>query len=147
MKTPDGLTLRTASADDAAPLSALSGELGYPCSQAVMAERLSVELAQASHLVLAAEAAGQVVGWINARIASSLESGSRAEIVGLVVAPQARGKGIGRALVAAAERWALEKGMTSVVVRSNVAREESHGFYAALGYARRKTQHFYARSL
>ncbi len=34
-----------------------------------------------------------------------------------------------------------------MTVRSNAARELSHPFYEALGYARAKTQHVYVKSL
>ncbi len=50
-------------------------------------------------------------------------------------------------LVVEAERWATTLDASAVVVRSNVAREESHHFYPALGYARTKTQHVYMKHL
>ena len=34
-----------------------------------------------------------------------------------------------------------------MTVRSNVACEQSHPFYAAIGYAREKTQHVYRKTL
>ena len=76
-----------------------------------------------------------------------LESGERAEIVGLIVTSSARRSGTGLALVKAAEKWAVEQGMPSISVRSNVARVESHPFYERLGYVRTKTQHAYAKQL
>lgn len=55
--------------------------------------------------------------------------------------------GVGRALVASAEAWALGNGFSSIGVRSNVARVESHPFYERLGFARTKTQHVYSKTL
>jgi GNAT superfamily N-acetyltransferase len=77
----------------------------------------------------------------------SLAEGERAEIMGLVVDPRARGRGLGRDLVNSAESWARARGLSAVTVRSNVARELSHPFYEALGYSREKTQHVYRKSV
>ena len=57
------------------------------------------------------------------------------------------GRGQGAQLVAAAEAWAMRRGVARIVVRSNVAREAAHGFYPALGYRLLKTQHVYAKTI
>jgi GNAT superfamily N-acetyltransferase len=87
------------------------------------------------------------IGWVAAERRLLLESGERAEIVGLIVTADARRSGTGLALVKAAEEWAAEQGMQTISVRSNVARLESHPFYERLGYVRTKTQHAYAKQL
>jgi GNAT superfamily N-acetyltransferase len=76
-----------------------------------------------------------------------LESGFRVEINGLIVSPEARRRGVGRALVSRAEEWALQVGAEAIVVRSNVQRIESHAFYPALGYDVSKTQTVYRKRL
>jgi 4-amino-4-deoxy-L-arabinose transferase-like glycosyltransferase len=76
-----------------------------------------------------------------------LESGYRVEIVGLIVGQGCRRRGIGRALVQKAERWALEIGSQVLVVRSNTKRVESHDFYAALDFNATKTQAVYRKQL
>jgi GNAT superfamily N-acetyltransferase len=50
-----------------------------------------------------------------------------------------RGKGIGARLVRAAEEWARSKGIATVLVRSQIAREDAHRFYLREGYERTKT--------
>ena len=50
-------------------------------------------------------------------------------------------------LVAAVERWAADRGLEEMAVRSNVIRTESHPFYERLGYARVKTSHIYRKDL
>ena len=77
----------------------------------------------------------------------ALESGRRAEIVGLVVAGAGRRRGVGRALVQAAEAWAAKGGIERLIVRSNITRAESHAFYPALGFSRGKTQAVYQKAL
>jgi GNAT superfamily N-acetyltransferase len=54
---------------------------------------------------------------------------------------------VGRDLVEYAETWARSRGLASLTVRSNAARELSHPFYEALGYSRDKTQHVYSKAL
>ena len=126
----------------AARLAELSEELGYPVSVEVMTERLRRALSRAEDLVLVAEHAEQgLIGWIHGAEREFLESEPRCEILGLVVKAEHRGSGVGRALVAALERWAADRGLKQMAVRSNVARNEAHPFYERLGYVRAKTQH------
>ena len=100
------------------------------------------------HYVAVADGTGtNLLGWIAAEHRLLLESGERVEIVGLVVDRAARRKGIGQALVASVESWAALGGAANVFVRSNVTRDESHSFYASLGYGRTKTQHAYTRRI
>ena len=140
--------VRPARAGDADEIARLSGELGYPVSAAVMRERLARVLASSADRLLVCEAeGGAVVGWMQAHAASTVESGLKVEIVGLVVSGLARRAGVGRALVAAAEGWAREQSADGLVVRSNVRRLESHRFYPAVGFSLLKTQHVYLRDL
>jgi GNAT superfamily N-acetyltransferase len=143
-----GLGIRAARLADASRLAALSGELGYPADADVMAGRLESIGRRPSDLVLVAELepAG-LVGWIHAAEQAVLEYGLRAEILGLVVDQRHRQHGVGRALVAAVERWAADRGLAQISVRSAVTRDASHAFYERLGYQRIKTQHAYRKPL
>lgn len=142
------LALRPARIEDAAEIARLLGVLGYPAEAAAMADRLRAILPLARHRVAVAQAGhAGLLGWIAVERRLTLESGERIEIVGLVVDAVARGAGIGRALVADAERWARTQGFDAVGVRSNVMREGSHPFYESLGYLRIKTQHAYRKLL
>jgi GNAT superfamily N-acetyltransferase len=64
-----------------------------------------------------------------------------------VVDEQARGAGVGRALMARAEQWARDHGCVAVTLRTNVVRTEAHAFYEKLGYGNVKTQHAYRKRL
>jgi GNAT superfamily N-acetyltransferase len=72
-------------------------------------------------------------------ISHHIQSGAYVEIGGIVVASEARGAGIGARLVAAAEEFARSQGISKVLVRSQVAREDAHRFYLREGYERTKT--------
>lgn len=137
--------IRPARVTDAAEIARLAGELGYPASQPDMQARLAEVLARPEHHVLVAESGGALLGWAAAEIRTLLVSGRKAELMGLVVATQARRLGVGKTLVEAIQRWGAEQGCDRLTVRSNVARTESHPFYERLGYARTKTQHVYLK--
>lgn len=98
-------------------------------------------------MLVAEVADGRLVGWIQGHLSHTLESGFRAEIVGLIVENANRRGGIGRKLVAAVESWARGRHAPIMVVRSNIIRTESHAFYPALGYVEVKTQRVYRKRL
>lgn len=141
------ISLRTARVDDAAAIAVLSTQLGYPTATEQAAARLGQLLGLADHCVLLAEKAGRIVGWAHVERRVNLESGDRAELMGLVVDAVARRGGIGGKLVAAAERWAAARHLAVMVVRSNVTRDASHVFYRQRGYEAVKTQHVYQKRI
>lgn len=55
-------------------------------------------------------------------------------IEGWYVAPVARHKGAGRALVSAAEHWALLRNFTEIASDTQLENAQSQGAHAALGY-------------
>ena len=141
-------TIRAAQLSDAPEMARLAEQLGYPTSTDEMARLLGRLLASAQHFVaVAASGPGRLRGWAHIEHRSSIEGRDRAELMGLVVDTSARGHGTGRALVEAVERWAAERDLGVLIVRSNVARELSHPFYEALGYTRQKTQHVYKKTV
>jgi GNAT superfamily N-acetyltransferase len=146
---PDtGLTLRRAKEQDAEAIVGLTQELGYPGDVAVMSSRITaVSNSPSDALFVAVDVSTAPVGWLHAHSAQLIESGFRVEILGLVVSPAMRRLGVGRMLVAEAERWATILGAEVVVVRSNVTRNESRAFYPAIGYQTTKTQHVYRKTL
>jgi GNAT superfamily N-acetyltransferase len=112
-----------------------------------MASRLSRVLETPTHRVVVADDGDALLGWIAVEHRLTLESGECVEIVGLVVSASSRQGGVGRMLVAEAERWARTLGMATINVRSNITRDTSHPFYRHLGYVHRKTQHAYVKTL
>jgi GNAT superfamily N-acetyltransferase len=140
-------TVRGARPADAAEMARLACELGYPTSDEAMSDRLSALLPDAGEHIAVVPDGDRLLGWVHVQRGLSLDIGSRAEIVGLVVDATARRHGLGRRLVAAAEDWARAQGLSSLMVRSNVARDVSHPFYASIGFERIKTQHVYTKRL
>ena len=142
------LSVRPASLGDAEAVATLDGESGYPATREDIAARLSPLLdLDRPLLAVAGGSPGGLPGLIDSESRLAIESGTSCGLTGLVFAADARQAGLGSALVAAAEAWALACGAASMRVRSNVVRPEAHAFYARLGYGIQKTQHCYARSL
>ena len=147
---PIPIRVRPACEADAVGIARLSGQLGYPADAETMRQRLARIGARADHAVFVAERPGAAptpLGWVHAACGISLESGLSVELLGLVVDGAARRCGVGRELVAAAERWSRERGVARMVVRSNVVRREAHAFYPTLEYTLRKTQRVYVKTL
>jgi len=142
------VTLRPPATGDAAALVALSGELGYETRVEDLRERIARIGPQSHHLLLVAQGDdGRILGWVHAAEHELFESGCQGEILGLVVDPRGRRRGVGRTRIGAVERWVASRGFPRVVVRSNVVRAESHPFYEALGFERVKSQHVYRKPL
>ena len=138
---PGPARVRAMMRSDAGEVARLAGELGYPARAAAIAKRLSTLAADRDHcLRVAAAPNGAILGWIHASRDATLIDEAIAEIRSLVVDARARGRGVGRALVAEAERWADSRGLARVRVRSRTARRGAHRFYLAVGYAWTKTQ-------
>ncbi len=143
----ENMTIRDAVFSDAADIARLTSLLGYAADAETIFYRLEKTSSRQEHLVIVAVFKEEIVGWLQAHASMALESGFRAEIIGLIVHEKSRRCGIGRSLVQRAERWAVEIGAEAVVVRSNMKRVESHIFYPALGFAVSKTQSVYRKLL
>ena len=141
------LSIRPALPADADRLAHLTDQLGYPTPAEAIQTRLGQLTAEGSQAVLVALVGGEVAGWAQVGRGLSLASGEQAELVGLVVDEALRGRGIGAALVTAAEAWARERGLARLRVRSNVTREATHRFYRRLGYEEVKRQVVFRKSL
>lgn len=135
-----GIRFRPARSADAPRLVALIEELGYPSAPARVQARLERLLGRPEQLVVVAEEAGEILGWIHAQEFLSLASEPAALVTGLVVDPAARRRGIGRGLLAAVEAWARAKELGSVRLRARAARREAHAFYRHLGFELAKRQ-------
>lgn len=137
------LEVRILHEDDLPAVAALSAELGYPVTSAELQARCALLRRSTTDALLVAAKEHAVIGWAHVQERTLLESGTFAELVGLVVSATSRRTGAGRALVAASAAWAKARGLGRLRVRSNAARVESHHFYAALGFTRTKTSQVY----
>ena len=139
------IEIREAGPDDAARIAELLGHLGYPADAVAIPARLAAVSAAGGAILLGGprRAAAGLVGVQAFPVLHA--SAPVGYITALVVAPTARGQGVGRALVAAAEAWARTAGCSRLTVTSAEHRAGAHAFYPQLGLA--YTGRRYSRSL
>jgi ribosomal protein S18 acetylase RimI-like enzyme len=140
------MEIRNVRATDLVGVSRLLGELGYPVTDDLVAERLA-SIGDQRGAVFVAETGEVVVGWVHVCAAASLQYGQFAEVTGLVIAEDHRGAGIGGRLMAEAESWARNEGFPEVRLRSRSSRLRTHGFYRGLGYTEVKEQVMFVKGL
>lgn len=141
------LLIREITIADAAAAASLSGEFGYPVSPEAMERRIRNLALLRDHVVYVACLSDRIAGWIDVGIVHHLQVETYGEIGGLVVASDVRGNGIGRQLVAKAEQWVSGQGISTMLVRSQIARARAHGFYLQQGYSRTKTSAVFSKML
>jgi GNAT superfamily N-acetyltransferase len=134
---------------DAESVAELSTQLGHPNSKENIAKRfLEIDGLETHALFIASTGNGNVCGFVQVNCDSlSLVSGPSAEIGALVVDEKMRSRGIGTALIGAAEDWARAKGISLVRLTSNIRRENAHRFYKREGFEILKTWHLFTKLL
>ena len=125
----------------------LLAQLGYDLSEDTVARRFASVTEAGDHVLLIAELGEEVVGLLHAFARPALEKPPEVVVQALVVDVQRRKAGIGAGLMAAAERWASERGFASVALASQVARDDAHEFYRRLGYETVATSHVMRKRL
>lgn len=117
-------------ADDPLGRSREGGELGpYLTAYDAVA-------ADPAHLLVVAEAAGQVVATLQLSVLPGLSRGGalRAQVEGVRVGAGLRGSGLGRAVMTWAVDEARRRGCALVQLTSDAQREDAHRFYSSLGF-------------
>lgn len=88
--------------------------------------------------LLVAELDGRLVGFVDVGLRSHADGCDPVRPCGFVegwfVAPEARGRGVGRALVERAEQWAREQGCRELASDTWADNEESERAHLALGF-------------
>jgi GNAT superfamily N-acetyltransferase len=139
--------VRLARLEDAERLAELSAQLGYPATAGQISARLARIIPDPLQDVYVAEVSGRIAGWIHLLPHSYLEIDELAEVGGIVVDEQYRGRGLGRLLMQQAEDWASQQGFASIYLRSNAKRAAAHKFYQSLGYTNIKTSYSFVKDL
>jgi aminoglycoside 6'-N-acetyltransferase I len=91
------------------------------------------------------------VGFVEAALRTDYVNGTTSTPVafleGLYVVPEARRQGVARALVAAIERWALDRGCREFASDASLANHVSHTVHRALGFEKTERVVFFRKPL
>jgi GNAT superfamily N-acetyltransferase len=128
------VTLRPATSADADRIAALFTEEGYPAGASDIVARLE-RFASPFSQVVVADHEGDILGFIALHVLPRFEHDDRiVRILALVVDSSVRERGIGRLLMAEAERVATEVGAAFVELTAGHHRPEARQLYESLGY-------------
>ncbi len=140
------LRIRAAKLQDAFFIASLTLELGYQAAEEEIKVRLrKISADQDQHVFIAEN--DTIVGWMHIAITGPLESEPFAEIRGIVVKKEFRGKGIGTSLISTAEEWAKNKGCSKLRVRTNTKRKETIDYYRKIGFVLKKKQEIFDKEI
>lgn len=123
--------IETATPDDTPAVIALWHACGLTRPWNDPAADFALALREQQSSVFVARVEGGIIGSVMVGF-----DGHRGWVYYLAVAHEARGAGVGRALMAAAERWLRERGAPKLQLMVRGDNAAALGFYEALGLAR-----------
>lgn len=127
--------MRAANRDDAAAVARLLDALGYPCNEDDAQQRIDAIAGDSRQVLLVADGGDGLSALLALDFMYYLPLGrTTCRITALVVAPDCRGRGLGRMLIREAERRARTADAARIEVTSAEHREQAHAFYRAMGY-------------
>jgi ribosomal protein S18 acetylase RimI-like enzyme len=137
------MNIRRITAADIPLATSLMADLGYPATRDSLSERVDAVLANPDDVILVAEEAASLSGLVSAHSFEMVHRPGRlGRITALIVAATARGRGVGSALLKAAEAHLLSKGCIQLEVTSAEQRSDAHAFYTAHGYREKRLRFF-----
>ena len=123
--------------NDAAALAQLMCELGYETTESEMQMRMERIATDQRYRTFVAVRDGKVCGMIGTLTSLSYEHNDPSgRILALAVLSAMRRHGIGRALIATAEKDFAERGIRRIALNTRLTRKDAHKFYESLGYER-----------
>jgi GNAT superfamily N-acetyltransferase len=129
------MEIRPATEADAAQLSDLLTQLGYPGTEKFVREKILELSGHPDGDLAVAVAEGEVLGFISLHYIPQLGlAGSFARISYLCVDETVRSKGVGGRLEAYCEQRARERGCDRIELHCHSRREQAHKFYRRQGY-------------
>jgi ribosomal protein S18 acetylase RimI-like enzyme len=130
------MLIRTAKDADAAAIADLMEQLGYAAGADLISNKLEVLSRSADEAVFVAVENERVIGCLSAHAHELFHTPGRlGRITALVVDADARGLGIGRALIGKATDYFLDRGCVRIEVTSGDHRPDAHAFYRSVGFA------------
>jgi len=127
--------VRLAAVTDAQVIADLLTQLGYTQDGDGLEPRIRRWIEDPSSAAMVWDDSGTVAGVIAVHVCPFFErDGSWGRIAALVVSERSRARGVGAALVTAAEQFAIESECHRMEVTSSRQRPDAHAFYRKRGY-------------
>ena len=134
MIEPQPVSVRPATAADAARIASLFTDEGYPAAASAIDARLT-RFEAAGGQVLVAEDAAELLGFVAVHVMPRFEHDDTiARVLALVVDAGARGRGVGHALMAEADGVARAASAAFIEVTAAHHRPEARQLFESLGY-------------
>ena len=131
------INFRDAREDDTAVMASLITDLGYPTNAAEMAQRFKNIVHKPDYKTILALTGDEIVGLAGCHLGQFYEKNIQyLRVLVFVVKHTARNQGIGKILLAECERWAIQQGISSIIINSGNRDERiiAHAFYKDQGY-------------
>ena len=143
----NNIKIRKLKMEDAAEICKINAEgLGYKCDL-LLVQRKITNLDWKREAVFVAEVDGIVVGNCHVERYDVLYFETMANVLGLSVKKEYQKQGVGKALLLAAENWAIENGIKMMRLNSGMNRTDAHQFYEHLGYVAETDQKRFVKQL
>lgn len=140
MTAKDAIQIRIASLADCEAVAGLLVGMGYPVDEQSIDDRMKYMIADSEHNLLLVATVGIVVsGLVVGHLIPVLQQEQPlGRITALAVDEDQRGLGVGKRLLAAAERWFAEHGVGRIEVTSAEQREQAHAFFRGMGFREKR---------
>ena len=133
------MKIRRATEQDVQGIFRLNQAFGYEYPLKATAEKLRAAVSDPGQCILVAEEAdGVLSGYIHLEDYDTLYFPHMKNILGLIVLPEYRKRGIASALLAESETWAKDTGAAGIRLDSGAERAPAHACYRRAGYTERK---------
>lgn len=129
------MVIQPAKLEHAEAISHLMDELGYNATATLIENNLQFIAKSEFDQVFVAISDGKVIGAISCHLTTLFHvSGMCGRITSLVVSSDIQNGGVGKALVARADKYFIENGCVKAEVTSGDHRVDAHRFYEKQGY-------------
>ena len=141
------ISIRRMTAVDVPVSQVLLSQLGYQMDVQEVRRRYDAVVQSGDHALMVAEQGGRIIALCHTYARPALDKPPEAVVQALVVDQASRGSGVGKIMMTAAEKWAEDRGFTSVTLASHVSRSDAHAFFESIGYRREGTSHLFRKTL
>jgi GNAT superfamily N-acetyltransferase len=141
------IAIREMGSADISACRLLLSQLGYDLTLQEMKRRYDAIREKQDHAVFVGEQDRRVVALLHLYERPAFDKPPEVIVQALVVDQYRRRTGVGKAMMNMAQRWALDRGFSSVALTSSVSRSDAHSFYNRIGYNVTATSHLFRKNL